>query len=445
MPTTVTGTPLLWRVVDVPGELCTTAQVDGETIRYAGDIRLGDLRGTGRADLLVYRSVDDAHDGGGMKPCFMGAFTLDGEAIWHVGAAGVQPSRPGPVAVYDIDGDGADEVICFFVDPTVRGARPDSLANVVVQIRDGSTGEVRREAAPPELRTCRGRGPNWVHQRLLVANFRGTARPQDFVVKLGTRLIALDDSLTVLWTYDTEWSGYSRCPAYIPAVGDIDGDGRDEVNGGYFLLDHDGKPLWEKMLGRHMDSVAIAPWGRGRSRAICSGSGHVMDERGNVILRLGEATVPHGQEVRVARFDPGDPEPQMIIRWNGHNTDVIVVNTQGQTVNRFRLNQSPNNTGMESVYWDGPETARLYNGGMLWHPVTGEGVALPGLPDPAPAERMAWYHCIPADVCGDEREELVLYNPWDTRVFIHTPAPLVPDAYRGYHPGPRQYNPRLMD
>jgi hypothetical protein len=380
----------------------------------------------------------------GLKPCFLGAFDLDGQVLWTDGEGGVQPARPGPVAVYDLDGDGETEVVNFLA--TDPSAAPGAMDDVIVQVREGKSGRVKYQVAPPALRACHGKGPNWVHQRLLIANLRGLAHPQDIVVKLGSTLLAFDDRFNLLWRYEIRWNAYGRCAAYIPAVGDIDGDGRDEVNGGYFLLDHDGTPLWERRLAPHMDSVAITTWDHGRTRAICSGGGHVMDAAGNVVLRLGEELVPHGQEARVARFDPGDPEPQMVIRWNGHAPDVRVVSTSGRIVNDFRLNDTPNHTGMTVVYWQGAEhPAMLYNGGVLWDPVHATALPLPGLPDPAGPPRMGWYHCIPADVCGDAREEVLLYNPWDRWVWIYTHAPLDAAVYRGYRPGPRQYNARLMD
>ncbi len=118
----------------------------------------------------------------------------------------------------------------------------------------------------------------------------------------------------------------------------------------------------------------------------------------------------------------------------------------GTVVRRLRLNDSTNNTGMEAVYWNGrAANALLYNGGMLWDLNTGTAIALPDLPHSAPVGRMAWYHCIAADVCGDDREELILYDPWSPEIHIYTPHPLIPQAYRGYRPTPRQYNPRLMD
>ena len=433
------GQPILFRRVEVPGRLTTTETVEGARLTYGGDVRIGDLTGDGQVDFVVFRNVPNT-----TKPSYLAAFAIDGNILWESGSGGGQPVRPGPVAMHDFDGDGRAEVLCFFVDGSE--APGDSLADVVLQLRDGATGRVLRQSAPGELRAQRGDGPNWVHQRLLACNLRGTDSPRDFVVKVGDKLFAYDEALRPLWTYRIRWNAYGRCGAYIPAVGDIDGDGRDEVNGGYFLLDAHGKPLWENPLGSHMDSVAIAEWDGGRMRAICSGFGHVVDARGRVVLRLGEGLVPHGQEVRVADFLPESPGPEMAIRWNGHAPDVIVVTRTGKVAHRFRLNDSPNHTGMEAVFWHGPDgPAILYNGGMLW---TGRGeplAALPGLPEPIGPSRMGWYHAIPANVCGDAREDVVVYNPWTAAIWIYTPAPFERAAFGGYVPTARQCNVRLMD
>ena len=436
-----TPAAVLWREVKVPDAFLTTGRVGTQTLRYGGDVRLGDLTGDGRADLLVFR-CDKAST---LKPSFLGAFDMDGRPLWHAGSGGHQPLRPGPVAIHDIDGDGRAEVICFYHDPTVK-ADKKSMADVVVQIRDGQTGRVERQAAPLQLRERKGWGPNWCHHRILIANLRGRPQPRDFIIKLGDTIVAFDDALSVLWTYTIPWNEYGKCSAYIPSVGDIDGDGRDEVNGGYFLLDSDGRPLWEKRLGPHMDSVAITEWDDGRMRAICSGGGHVMDERGRAVLALGPKTVPHGQEARVADFLGDQPGPEMAIRYDGHTPKVMLVGNSGRVLGRFTLNSSPNETGMEVVYWNGPKgAALLHNGGLLFDGHGRVAVRPPGLPKPIGDRKMGWYHCISADVCGDAREELVLYNPWSSSVYIYTPEPLDENAYKRYRAGPRQYNVRLMD
>ena len=78
----------------------------------------------------------------------------------------------------------------------------------------------------------------------------------------------------------------------------------------------------------------------------------------------------------------------------------------------------------------------------------GEGGALetvsPDLPPPS-GGKMGGYHCFPADVCGDGREEVVLFDPGGDAVYIYTPAPLDEAAYGGYQHTTRQYNARLMN
>ena len=441
----------LYQKLPIPEEFLATS--DGHT--FGGDVRIGDLDGDGRCDFLVYRCNHGAPTGahvGGIKPTFIGAFDLDGRPLWHAGKGGDQPSRPMSVAVHDWTGDGADDVICFWHKPQ-PGEKTDwqSLADVAIQLRDGRTGEVIREAAPAAITGRRRKDPvgaNWVHQRLLIANFRGLPEPRDLAVKLGDTYVALDEHFNVLWTYQTEWVRYSQCPAYIPAVGDIDGDGRDELLTGYHLLNDDGALLWKNKLGANMDSVAIDQW-RGRARAICSGYGHVMTAGGDVVLSLGKELVPHGQEVRVADFHSGHEGNEMVLRAFGHKPTIHLVSSDtGKVVDTIELQASPTNVGMEPVFWNGPDKpALLFNGGYLWDLESGEGLPLPDLPPPNGGEvhRMGFYHVIPADLLGDDREELVVWDPTAAHIFLYSQTAMNESIKPKYHHGPRQYNPRLMD
>ena len=188
----------------------------------------------------------------------------------------------------------------------------------------------------------------------------------------------------------------------------------------------------------------VADWD-GRPRAICSGHGHVLDEAGEPLVCLGGDLVPHGQEVRCGNLREDSPGNQLVLRYDGHEPRVMIVGHGGEVLDRFEVPQSPNNTGLEVVQWNGPDAP-----GVIYSPaalVDGHGrlvSELPGLPEPS-GGRQGWFHCFPANVCGDEREELVLYDVYGASVFVFTPAPLDERADSRYHHGPRQYNTRLMD
>tara|TARA_Y100001980_G_C14556916_1_gene353672 strand:- start:78766 stop:80154 length:1389 start_codon:yes stop_codon:yes gene_type:complete len=435
------GKPHLYKKISIPESLLAHSHDQ----KYGGDIRIGDLDNDKQIDFLIYRTID-LIDGGAPQPCFLAGMTMDGRVIWTKGEGGIQPNRPGPVAIHDIDADGKNEVITFFVKKKEL-ISPHALTGMVLQILDGETGAVKAESSPDVLTTSEGEGPNWVHQRILIANLRGTLTPQDFIIKLGTKVIAFDNQLNVLWTYENEWNEYGNCPAYVPSVGDMDNDGKDEINGGYYVLNEKGRPMWEEKLGNHMDAVAIDFWDDPKmKRAFASGFGHVLDKKGEIILKLGEESVPHGQELRVGDFIGTSEGNEMAIRYNGHKTDVMVVGSNGAILSRFMINESPNNTGMETIRWNAETgTDLLYNGGMLWAGDGSSSIRLPQLPPEKGNFRQGWYHCIPANVAGNSSEEIIIYNPWDSEIFIYSNG--IPDdsAYDGYVATPKQYNVRLID
>ena len=432
-------------------------ETDGKA--WGGDIRIGDLTGDGTVDLLVYKSL------GGIHPCFLGAFTLEGEPIWSIGDKHLEmrdadaketfltttsPDRPGPVAIHDIDADGQAEVICFWIDTDASEVSKWDLSAIRVMILDGATGAVKHALAPDALRQCNAYAEgelhisNYVHQRLMIANFSGNTQPQDFVVKVGVNVLAFNHKLELLWQYTDKWFHYPNHSAYIPAVGDFNGDGLDEVNGGNFGIAADGTVLWNHYFGANMDSVLVSEWD-GNKRAILSGGGQVVDAEGNPILSLGFDVVPHGQEIRCGKFLSGASTNALVIRYNGHHTDLMIVDNDGEIRNRFHVDETPNNTGLEVIRWHDAETHELiYSPAALYDSAGDKVVTFPELPPPS-GGKMGWYHCFPADVCGDAREEVILYDPYSDAVYVYTPTPFQPDLFDGYQHTERQYNTRLMD
>ena len=84
--------PQLYRRIPIPKAFLVT----DDTHTFGGDVRIGDLNGDGRCDFLVYRSNHSGPSGpaiGGFKPCFFGAFEMDGTVLWSVGGGGTHPVR----------------------------------------------------------------------------------------------------------------------------------------------------------------------------------------------------------------------------------------------------------------------------------------------------------------------------------------------------------------
>lgn len=441
-----------------------TEKLSGRAV-YGGDLRIGDLDDDGTVDFVIARAV------GGIKTCYLGAFTWTGEVLWEWGDPNRQvksldakdesyhaesPIRPGPVLVVDLDGDDQTEVVALVLKTGIDRTSWWDMRDMEFVILDGRTGNIEHRASPEPLIRAdatddngKRRRANYVHQRLLAADFRGTAGPHDFVVKIGNSVMAFDQKLEPLWTYVNQFSKYGEHACYIPAVGDIDGDGRDEVCGGNYLLDHDGAVRWEKMMARHNDSVAIVDWdgdrGNGREMVL-SGFGQVVNQDGDVLVQLGPEVVPHGQEVRCGRFRTDIPGLQMAVRYDGHTPRILLADRDGEVIERFEVDHSPVNVGMETVRWSGRDDPDLlFSPTALWDGHGRKVIELPGLPPPSGKGRMGWFHGIPAELDDSGRESIVLFDPYSDEVFVFGARPLAVKPPTGYRHTPKQYNTRLMD
>ncbi len=433
-------------------------------ITYGGDIRVGDLTGNGVPDFVVFRSV------GGIKPGYIGAFTWQGEVLWERGDKDRMvtnsknpddvfvtegPTRPGPVAIFDIDGDGCQEVVAMMINETADSTDYWKTDDCEFVVLDGKTGEVKKRSAPPALTGANAvsngkvSAPNYLHMRILAADFTGKGSPQDFVIKIGDYVMAFDGDLTHLWTYMNKYGQYGKHSSYIPTVGDVDNDGLDEVAGGNYLVDNDGSVMWEKLVGEHNDSVAIVDWdgdAEDGKEVATSGYGTVLDNSGDELIQLGKDEVPHGQELRVARFMADRPGVQMAVRYKGHLPDILIADRQGNIVSRFTVDHSHINVGMEPVYWHGPDSAAyLYCPASLWNGYGEKVYDMPGLPKESRSGRMGWYHCIPAVLDSSMRESVILFDAYAKDIWVYGREALVNDIPDNYQHTERQYNARLMD
>ncbi|MGW7131019.1 rhamnogalacturonan lyase family protein [Streptomyces bobili] len=259
---------------------------DGYTVQHAWP---GDLDGDGRYELVVSRLARTRD-----RPDLLEAYTLTGERLWRVDlgvgsltqAGGNGANDPAPAAisgstaiggyrnddnvtVYDLDSDGKAEVLVHTAAGTTfaDGARvtAGSPADQFVSVIDGATGAERvRQPVPDDFVAD---GPSGGH--FGIAHLDGVH--PSLVTKLVTRVGARRGTFRTLFqTWDFDGTDLTRRWKYVvdPASGatsfhqirtvDVDGDGKDEIADGNYVVNSDGTLRYVVDGAIHGDRFDIA-------------------------------------------------------------------------------------------------------------------------------------------------------------------------------------------
>ena len=385
----------------VPGSKVVLAhQTDTTGFGTWTGLRLGDLDGDGRLDIVVAQNR-------AQNITCVTALDVTGKQLWRIGqphAGGHRAGSDVPVQIYDIDGDGHSEVVY--------------IADGKLTIADGKTGKLEREGPLPAANA---------NDCIAFANFSGRAQPQDIVVKTRySQVWALDRNLNVLWTHRGNTGHY-------PWPHDFDADGKDELACGFALLGHDGAKLWEAKLPGHADAVAIGdvdgnPANGAELALACCG--------GNTFALLGrDGTVRwkhpcgHSQHIIIGDFRPELPGKEVAALDRGRDrsakgTDALLLYAGDgkQLWREERTDDGPNRwlTIITTVgNWDGRKDdlilAHRRGGSICPTLYDGHGRPVATFPLPHPERQHFAQH---ADMFGDGREEIVVWN--ETRIRIYT-------------------------
>lgn len=378
-------------------------------------VRFGHLTGTEQwYVVLAQMQKRVSRDAYGFISCLT-AMDLDGNVLWQQGEPSLNSRKLGkvsadmPFQVYDIDGDGRDEVIVG--------------RNFEIQILDGATGKVLRSARTPlsddEDSTLIGVPfQTYAFERInpdgiRICNFRGKERPSDILIKdRYCRVYALDEKLELLWKFKSD-----RNTGHCPLPVDINGDGRDEVLVGYHMLSADGEKLWSyPITDDHTDEIVMGKFrgdGEGYFACVSGTEGFFIgDFRGNIVAR---DRIGHAQRVSVAHYCRDREDFQLAVTnfW-GHQGVIYLYDADGKEL--WEQENEMNGNLVTPVNWDGSgvemilTNADAKKGGLL----TGEGIRGVAFPD----DGHPTLCCEAINLCGDEREELVC---WDYEcMYIYT-------------------------
>ena len=391
-------------------------------------IRFGHLTGTDEwYVVLAQMQKRVSRDAYGFISCLT-AIDLEGNVLWQLGEPSDKTEELGKVSadmafqVYDIDGDGRDEVIVGW--------------DFEIRILDGRTGNIKKSAKTPfsdddDADLIGVPYQTYAFERInpdgiRICNFRGKERPADILIKdRYCRIYALDEDLNVMWKYKSP-TNTGHCPLPI----DIDGDGKDELLVGYKLLDSDGQMLWSYPISEdHTDEIVAGKWMPGEDEghfACVSGTEgfFIGDFYGNIVAR---DMIGHAQRVSIANYCPEREGREIVVTnfW-GHQGVIFLYDCYGNQI--WEMENEMNGNILAPVNWDGDGTeliltnADAKKGGLL----NGKGVRAVEFPD----DGHPVLCCESLDLTGDERNELVVWDYHSMYIYTQDDCP----KEQTYHP-----------
>jgi rhamnogalacturonan endolyase len=271
----------------------------GDAYTYnANDASVGDLDGDGEYEIILKWDPSNAKDNsqrGYTGNVYLDAYRLDGTRLWRIDLgknirAGAHYTQ---FIVYDFDGDGKSEIICKTADGTTDGTGKvigDANADFrnetgyilsgpeYLTVFEGISGQAidtqefypKRDTTvgdnPTQEQMKAGWGDNYGNRidRYVSAVAYLDGKQPSFIAGRGyyTRLVRVawdfkNGKLQRRWIFDsndTSNESYAGMGNHSMTVGDVDGDGKDEIINGSSVIDDDGKGLYTTGFG-HGDAL----------------------------------------------------------------------------------------------------------------------------------------------------------------------------------------------
>lgn len=378
------------------------------------EIRFGHLTGNDELFFLIAQHQRRVYkDRYPFISCLTAVSMKSGEVLWQKGEPiddddVINLTTDLPMQIYDIDGDGIDEVITSY--------------DFKIFILDGRTGEVKKSVdtplniANPETVTGLEFG-RYVFDRLNVdairiVNVTGKKRPSDILIKdRYSRLWLYDCNLNYLWTFSKYNTGH------FPYNYDYDGDGNDELFSCYNMVDHDGSLMWSLPIETdHTDEIIYGKFDEESEPCLAIVSGWegfmLVSTDGRILHRDING---HGQRISIGKYSPERNGLQICTTTYWQNNGIIYMHdSKGREI--WHREAVCNGNIIAPVNWDGSGqdlvllNADPINGGLM----DGDGDIVVQFPDDGHPTLCSEV----LDTEGDNREEIVV---WDRKkMYIYT-------------------------
>lgn len=269
---------------------------DGKTSTYyANDASVADLDGDGKYEIILkWQGISaDNSQFGYTNNTLIDAYKLDGTFMWRIDLG--KNIRAGAhytdMMAYDFDGDGKAELALKTADGTIDGQgniigdEDKDYRNTGGFITDGPEydtvfeGATGKALATVPYEPQRGLVTDWGDgygnrvDRFLAGVAYIDGKTPCFIEQRGyyTRMVISafsykDGKITKQWQFDSNiddvdpngvpYKGYEYQGNHQMEVGDVDGDGKDEIITGASCIDNNGKPLYTTGIG-HGDAMHL--------------------------------------------------------------------------------------------------------------------------------------------------------------------------------------------
>jgi len=411
--------PVLWKRISTPG------------FGAARALRLGDLDGDGRPELLLVQNIGFFGGNYNHISC-MTALSLEGRVLWQTG-------KPDPdhawvtydvaVQIHDLDDDGQNEVVYALGDR--------------IRVLDGRTGNLEATYPVPESRILpdevswkeyqhyyrRDHLP-WLNvDSLAFADLRGQGKPLDVIIKdRHTRMWAFTNRFELLWTATANLGHY-------PYFYDYDRDGKDEIFLGYTLFQDDGNKVWtlDEKFQEHSDGTCAGDFSLAGEpeRVFAAGSDDgaiFLDLEGTI---LEHHLVGHAQTPTAGQYRPDIPGLEFCnINYWGEPGLITLYDHKGKEITHFELFHA--GSPVLPVNWrgDGQEfimlSANIVEGGL----VDGWGRRVVMFPPDGHPDTAYMVH----DLTGDPRDEIIVWSTEEIWIYTQSDGPLTGRVYAPSRP-----------